>query len=135
MTKEQIIKAYRVFAIINLCSSLVYLALLSGIELNDKIFAAVVFNIGYHLFYFFLSRAPIAQLNWLKRNNSVVAESLAPSAFKLFSLLAIAGSLFISIQLIMGALNKNEYLELFAIFIPVGLFLGAYSLKLSLDKK
>jgi hypothetical protein len=135
MTKEQIIQYYRIFAIANLCFSFIYVAIPIDMELSDKISNFIDFNIGYHLFYFFLSRAPLFGLNFLKRNNSIIADNLASSMTSLFSLLTMTGSLFIAIQLLINAFSNNEYLELFEIFVPVGLFLGAYSLKLSLNEK
>ena len=81
MTLAKIKKYYKVSAVAGIVFGLIFILIVNSISLSERIVAAIVVNAGFHLFYFFISKVPIAQLKWMKRNNSPFTSSKLPAKF------------------------------------------------------
>ena len=90
-------------------------------------------NIGFHLFYWILSLAPLSQLIWLK--NHSIAKEFANRAFTAMSYFIIALCLIIAFSIIRQVIIAKEFHLLIGLALVPGIFLGALRLNLELRGK
>tara|TARA_R110002033_G_scaffold170552_1_gene213327 strand:+ start:168 stop:479 length:312 start_codon:yes stop_codon:yes gene_type:complete len=103
------------------------------VELKERIIAVIAINIGYHMLYLFFSNI-YGDTSRMRMNNNFnnVGGGIM---LKLFSVFGIITSITITYFFISNVISQKEYYGLFAICIPIGLFLGAYSLWTKLNNE
>ena len=133
MTQSDIKKYYKIFGYINLIFSILLVFFLSDVELKERIIAVIAINIGYHMLYLFFSNI-YGDTSRMRMNNNFnnVGGGIM---LKLFSVFGIITSITITYFFISNVISQKEYYGLFAICIPIGLFLGAYSLWTKLNNE
>ena len=121
---QNIIKRnYKVCGYINFVFSFI-IVILSDISFTEKLFSFLVYNILYHLgFYFFhnLAKDPIRFKNKFNKKISSIL-------LKIFSLSGVLTYSIFLYYLISRILETEKYYEIFAILLPFGFLLGAISL-------
>jgi len=131
MNQTDIKKYYKLFGYLNLTLSILFIIVSREIELTERIIAAVAINIGYHMLYLFFSSISKDST----RMNNKFNKNVGGIMLKLFSIFGILSSFIIIYVFISKAISLNEYLGLFAICIPFGLFLGSFSLWIDLSNE
>ena len=121
---QNIIKRnYKVCGYINFVFSFI-IVILSDISFTEKLFSFLVYNILYHLgFYFFhnLAKHPT-------RFNNKFNKKVSSILLRLFSLSGGLTYIVFLYYLISRILETEKYYEIFAILLPFGFLLGAISL-------
>lgn len=134
MTELEIKSNYRKFALVNLISSGLFLMVAVRIEIVERIIVAIIINLGYFLFYYTLTVVPVNQLKWLKKSNPNSIYSLQKRMLKIYPL---AGKIFAVILFILICLKsfyEEEYYSIFAIFIPISMYLGSLLSKIKIER-
>lgn len=124
MNESNIKKYYKIFGYINLIFSVLLVIFLQGIDLKERIFALIAINVGYHMLYWFFSSLSKDSTRMNNNFNKIVGTGM----LKLFGIFGIVCSFTIIYFFISKAVSEKEFIGLFGICIPFGLFLGAYSL-------
>ncbi len=134
LTQDKIHRIYRLVAyILGGISLIVLLVPFANYNFPDRVGLALTMNLGFHLFYWIISIAPLSQLSWLK-DNSIVKE-FAKRAFTAFSYLIIAFCLIITISIISEVISTQEFYRLTGLLTATGVILGALKLNLELRGK
>ena len=134
MKENKIKKYYKIFAFANLGVGVFYILLLNSVPLTERIESVFFGNLWYHLFYFFISKVPILQLERLKRKNSHLSLGLTFTMVKLIASAAFVMSIFIIIDMIWNVITKADYEQIIELFVPLGLLLGSLQLKLNINE-
>jgi len=125
MTELRVKHLFRSFAIVNFFISIVLLLFYQTLDISERISMAVVINLGYFMFYFFLSRLLPLQFKWIKNNSKLFIFQVHRKMMMLFIIcLKLIAFLFL-LGLIVISIVKREYEGLFALCVPVGIYLGA----------
>ena len=124
MNQSDIKKYYKKFGYINLTLSVLFAITPIDMDLKERIIAVIAINVGYHMLYMFFSSLSKKPTRMNNNFNKIVGTGM----LKLFSIFGIISSLIIMYVFISNAISLKEYYGLFAVCIPFGLFLGAYSL-------
>jgi hypothetical protein len=134
LTQDKIHRAYKLVAYILGGVSLIVLVFpFANSDFSDRVGLTLPMNIGFHLFYWILSLAPLSQLIWLK-DHSIVKE-FAKRAFTAMSYFIIASCLIITFSIISQVILAREFYLLIGLAIVPGVFLGALKLNLELRGK
>lgn len=133
MIKIRIKIYYKIFGYLNLILGVLFIIISPEIELMERIFGAISFNAAYHMLYLFYSTIYRSSYNTLMHNefNKKVGGILT----KGFAIFGMICSFFILFIFIFKSIELNEYSGFCAICVPIGLFLGAYSLWLDMNSK
>lgn len=131
INESDIRKHYKTFGYINLVFSILLVCFLSDIDLKERIIALIVTNVAYHMLYFFFSTLSKDSARMNNNFNKIVGTGM----LKLFAIFGIVSSFTTIYFFIANAISQNEYVGLFSICIPIGLFLGAYSLWTDLNNE
>ena len=107
-------------------SLIIILIPLEGSTIRLRIWQAFLMNLGYHMFYFLTSTAPLIQLNWLKDNST--NKAISRQLFLVLSYLMIGVCGLAAPAIIYVALSSNNYDQLFALALLPGVILGASKL-------
>ena len=83
-------------------------------------------RIVYHMLYLFYSSIYKGSTKMISNNS--FNKNVGGIMLGLFALFGMLASFFLIYVFVSNAISFNEYYRLFAICIPFGLFLGAYSL-------
>ena len=134
MNKTEPKNPIKKFALINLLFSICFFFFAKQFPLVERLFGMIVINIGYFMFYYFISRGPISQLKWLRKNNSERVYSLQKKMIELFAIASRYFALLSLLILIVMSIFKKEYFMMFAVFTPLGIYFGAIKLKIEIDK-
>jgi hypothetical protein len=134
MTKSEIKKYHKLIGYLNLILSILYLIFSRESELTERLFAVLSINVGYNIPYYFF--AGIYKGTKRMRNNNDFNKSIGGIMIGMFAMFGIIASVFLTYIFVSEAIAYNEYYRLFAICIPLGILLGAYSLWIDLrDEK
>ena len=133
MTKIQIKKYYKVYGIVNLILGILFIIIYTEIELIERTIGAISINVGYHMLYLFFSTIYKNSYNTLMHND--FNKKVGGIMIKGFSVFGMICSFFILYMFILKSIEFNEYYGFCAICIPIGLFLGSYSLWLDMNIK
>ena len=104
---------------------------LTDIDLKERIFALIAINVGYHMLYLFFSSLSKDSTRMNNSFNKVMGTGM----LKIFAVFGIVCSFTIIYFFIAKAISEKEYVGLFGICIPFGLFLGAYKLWTDLNNE
>ncbi len=126
MTKSEIKKYHKIIGYLNLILSILFLIFSRENELIERFFAALTLNIGYHMLYYFFSG--IYRRTEKMRSHNNFNKSIGGFMIKTFAMFGVLTSILVAYIFISDAITKKEYYRLFAICIPFGILLGAYSL-------
>ncbi|EDP70744.1 hypothetical protein FBALC1_08293 [Flavobacteriales bacterium ALC-1] len=126
MTKSGIKKYHKIIGYLNLILSVLYLIFSRESELIERLFAVLAINVGYHMVYYFF--AGIYKGTKLTRSHNDFNKSIGGIMIGLFAIFGFLASIFLIYIFVHDAITMNEYYRLFAICIPFGILLGAYSL-------
>lgn len=132
MTKENVKKYYTFFSYINLILSIVFIIVSTKSGFFERVMAALVINIFYHILYSFFSS--INQESRNSQTNIKFINFFARNMMKVFSLFGILCSFFIFFIIIFIAIPYENSAFLF-LCLPIGTLFGAYSLWLDSKKK
>ncbi|AXO79228.1 hypothetical protein DZC78_02145 [Olleya aquimaris] len=124
INKNDIKKYYKIFGYINLIFSILLVLFLPDIDFKERIITVITINVGYHMLYWFFSSIPKDSTRMNNNFNKIVGTGM----IKLFAIFGIVCSFTIIYFFISKAISEKEYIGLFGICIPFGLFFGAYSL-------
>jgi len=126
MNKSEIKKYYKRIGYLNLILSILFLIFSREIELTERLFAVLAINVGYHMLYYFFSG--IYKRTKRMRSHNDFNKSIGGIIIGMFAIFGILASVFLAYIFVSEAITYNEYFRLFAICIPFGILLGAYSL-------
>ncbi|MFT6127682.1 MAG: hypothetical protein ACJAVA_002175 [Flavobacteriaceae bacterium] len=133
MTKSEIKKYHQIIGYLNLILSLHYLIFSRENHLIERVFAVIAINVGYHMTYYFFSG--IYRGSTRMRNHNEFNNNIRGIILKIFATFGIFASIFLLSVFISNTICFDQYLNLYAICIPFGFFLGAYSLGTHLKNK
>jgi len=133
INESDIKKYYKIFGYINLSFSILLVIFLSDFDLKARIIALIVINAVYHMLYLFFTNiyGDSSRMRMNNKFNNVGGGIM----LKLFSVFGIITSFTMAYTFISNAISEKEYYALFGICIPIGLFLGAYSLWTKLNNE
>jgi len=131
MSISEIKKYYKLFALLCLGVSIIMVLTFTQAKLSERIISAIFLNFSYHMTYLFMDNIYF-DLKWIKRNNSNFGYNLVKAMMKLFSFMAMISAILIAIYLLYSSVVNHDYFSIYFLFIPIGLFLGGYSLMLKL---
>jgi len=131
MSISEIKKYYKLFALLCLGTSIIMIFTFTKANFSERIISAIFLNISYHLTYLFMDNI-FFDLKWIKRNNSNFCYNLVKAMMKLFSFMVMTFTIVITIYLLYSSVINHDYFSIYFLFIPIGLFLGGYSLMLKL---
>ena len=126
MTKSNIKKYHKLIGYLNLILSIFYLIFSRESELTERLFAVLAINVGYHMLYY--SFAGIYKGTKRMRSHNDFNNSIGGIMIGMFAIFGFLASIFLTYIFVSEAITYNEYYRLFAICIPFGILLGAYSL-------
>ncbi|WP_276166657.1 hypothetical protein [Zobellia alginiliquefaciens] len=124
-------KYYQIFGYANLIFSILLVIFLTDIDFKERIFALISINVGFHMLYWFFSSL---SKDSTRMNNSF-NKIMGTGMLKIFAVFGIICSFTIVYFFITNAISEKEYVGLFGICIPFGLFLGAYKLWTDLNNE
>ncbi|RYH71901.1 hypothetical protein EVU94_14605 [Flavobacteriaceae bacterium 144Ye] len=124
MTEIQVKLLFRRFAVINLLMSLLLLFLYEKLELSERISAFMVINIGYFMFYFFLSRGLTIQFKWIKKNSKSSIFKFQIKMIMLFTVFIKICAVIFLLALILKAIATKEFYSVSAVCVPISVYLG-----------
>ena len=113
-------------------SLMIILIPLAGATIQERIWQVLIVNLGYHLFYYLISTAPLIQLNWLEANS--ITRAMAMKIFFVMSYFIVGACGITAIAITYIALSNNSYGQLIAIAGLPGFIFGAIKLNLRLRK-
>ncbi|QIE58650.1 hypothetical protein G5B37_03460 [Rasiella rasia] len=131
MDISDIKKYYKIFGSINLIFAILLVFFLYDIKIEERVYAFLAINVGYHMLYHFFSSLSKNSIRSANNFNKIVGTIM----LKLFAIFGVFCSFFIIFIFVSTAIAENEYIGLFAICIAIGLFLGSYSLWLDLKNE
>jgi len=131
MSISEIKKYYKLFALLCLGVSIIMVLTFTQAKLSERIISAIFLNFSNHMTYLFMDNTYF-DLKWIKRNNSNFGYNLVKAMMKLFSFMAMISAILIAIYLLYSSVANHDYFSIYFLFIPIGLFLGGYSLMLKL---
>ncbi|WP_299278033.1 hypothetical protein [uncultured Psychroserpens sp.] len=114
--------------------SILLLFLSKKLELSERISAASVINIGYFMFYFFLSRGLTMQFKWVKKNSKSSIFKLQRKMIMLFTIFIKIIAVIFLLTLIFNAIATKEFYSIFAVCIPIGIYLGGSLARLNIKR-
>ena len=126
MTKTEIKKYHKLIGYLNLILSILFLIFSRENELTERLFAVLAINVGYHMLYYFFSG--IYRGTEKMRSYNDFNKNIGGIMIGMFAIFGILTSIFLAYIFLSDAMANNEYERLFAICIPFGILLGAYSL-------
>ncbi len=126
MTKPEIIKYHKIIGYLNLILSILFLIFSRENELTERFFTVLAINVAYHMLYYFFSG--IYRRTEKMRSHNDFNKSIGGIMIRIFAMFGILASILVAYIFVSDAITNNEYYRLFAICIPFGILLGAYSL-------
>lgn len=134
LTEVVIKKYYKVFAATNFICSILFVLLIEKTPFPERLFGAVVLNLGYFMFYNILSKAPLYQYRRLSRNNNRNKNFILQVFIKLNPIIGYLFSIIVFIKLASGIFTGKPD-QLLGICIPIGIFLGNKLSTIKIDEK
>ncbi len=134
MTQDKIHRTYKQVAYVLGGISLIVLVIpFAEYDFLSRVGIILTMNLGFHLFYWILSIAPLSQLIWLKDN--AIVKDFAKRAWIIMSYFIIASCLFFAISIIKDVILTQEFYQLTGLTVVSGVVLGALKLNLELRGK
>ncbi|WP_417799751.1 hypothetical protein [Tenacibaculum sp.] len=94
--------------------------------MTERFFTVLAINVAYHMLYYFFSG--IYRRTEKMRSHNDFNKSIGGIMIRIFAMFGILASILVAYIFVSDAITNNEYYRLFAICIPFGILLGAYSL-------
>jgi hypothetical protein len=114
--------------------SILLFFLSTKLELSERISAAIVINIGYFMFYYFLSLGLTMQFRWIKNNSKSSIFKIQKNIITLFTVfIKISVAIFL-IGLILYAIANKQFYSVFAVCVPIGVYLGVSLARLKIQR-
>lgn len=134
MTEFRVKYLFRRFALINLFMSILFLFLSKKLEWSERITAALLINVGYFMFYFFISRGLTMQFKWIKNNSKSSIFKGQRKMILFFTVFIKIVAVIYLLTLIINAITNKEIYSLFAVCIPVSIYLGVSLARINIQR-
>ena len=115
--------------ILNFIFSILFLIFAKETDLIERLFGVLAINAGYFIFYFVIGRLMLIQVKWLRRNNKKKVFSIQKKMADLFAKSTTILAIIIFLIFLLTAYSTDNYSLLFAVFLPVGIYLGGMRLR------
>ncbi|VXD14306.1 membrane hypothetical protein [Marinoscillum sp. 108] len=127
LTELQIQKLYKIASLVTIGLGLVFIAIPSAtLELTERIWPAILLNIGFHLFFQVISRMP-AGMNRLFQTQDSIIKTLGPLMLKIWVITAIGFTILATFFIILRAFLDSNYQILLVIPIFFAIVIAAIS--------
>jgi len=131
LTEFSIQKYYKLLSLLTLVVGLTFVLIPGVLPTSERIWTAVVLNIGFHMTFQFLSRMPIGMYEFIKTENPKI-NKLALTMLKTFSAATMVMPGLAAISIVYKTISDADYYYLLILPILFGFVLGSMDSRLKL---